>query len=106
MLARRLVQRMSKHPFTVAKALSLIRDPELTHGRDKAMAAGVLMEECEHDPQITFADMLRCLDYGGYIAEAGARCLYIRTGRDDSTFAVDRRDWESYLHEHFPTGKG
>jgi hypothetical protein len=106
---------MSKPPFTVAEALKLIRDPELTHDRGKAMAAAVLGEGCEHDPQITVPDMLRCLDYGGYIAEVGARCLYVRTGRDGLgwgsagsnglPFIVDRRDWESYLREHFPTKK-
>jgi hypothetical protein len=80
------------------------------------MAAAILMEECERDPQITFGDMLRCLDYGGTIAEMGARCLYVRTGRDGLgwghagsnglPFVVERHDWESYLHEHYPTGKG
>ena len=80
------------------------------------MAAAVLMEECEHDPQVTFADMLRCLDYGGTIAEMGARCLYVRTGRDGLgwehaganglPFVVNRRDWELYLHEHYPNQKG
>jgi hypothetical protein len=107
---------VKNHPITLAAALKLIHDPELTHDGDKAMAAAILMEECERDRQITFADMLRCLEYGGFIAEAGARCLYIRTGRDGLgwssagsnglPFVVDRDDWESYLHEHFPTQKG
>lgn len=107
---------MSTLPFSVAEARGLIHDPELTHDSGKTMAAAVLMEECEHDLQITFSDMLRCLDYGGTIAEMGARCLYVRTGRDGLgwsnagsnglPFIVDRRDWESYLHEHFPIGKG
>jgi hypothetical protein len=67
------------------------------------------MEACENNPQITFADMLRCLDYGGTIAEIGARCLYVRTGRDglhwspagsnDLPFIVDRENWEKYLRE-------
>jgi hypothetical protein len=104
-VAQEVDQHMSELPFSVAEALRLIRDPELTHDRNKAMAAGILME-CARDVQITIADMLRCLDYGGYIAEAGARFLYIRTGRDDSPFIVDRRDWEAYLHENFPTQKG
>jgi len=53
--------------------------------------------------------MLRCLDYGGTIAEMGARCLYVRTGRDGLgwtsasgwplPFVVDRADWERYLRE-------
>jgi len=95
---------VSKPLVTVAEALSLIRDPELTHDRDKAMAAGTLLEYYTHDPQFTFADMLRCLDYGGYIAEAGARCLYVRTGREEcDSFVVERADWERYLREHFAT---
>src|SRR5262245_11535308 len=107
----RSFRRMSKLPMTVAEALRLIRDSELTHDKDKGMAASVLAEEVEHDLQITFADMLRCLDYGGYIAECGARCLYVRTGRDGvgrhfvEPFIKDRRDWESYLQKHFPIKK-
>jgi hypothetical protein len=70
------------------------------------------MEFCERDETVTFADMLRCLDYGGVIAEVGARCLYLRTGRDglgrapagsnNLPFIVDRADWEKYLKEHYP----
>jgi hypothetical protein len=96
-------------PFLpVAEAQRLIHDPEITHGRRKLMAAATLMEYCEHDLSITLADMLRCLDYGGTIATMGARCLYVRTGRDGLgwtsadglPFVVDRADWEKYLREH------
>jgi hypothetical protein len=107
---------MSTRPFTVLEAQRIIHDPELTHGSRKVMAAAILMEDCERDTQITFADMLRCLDYGGTIAEMGARCLYVRTGRDSLgwshagsnglPFIVDRADWEAYLHEHCATDKG
>jgi hypothetical protein len=105
---------MTKPPFTVAEAQRMIHDREITHSGGKAFAAAALMEACEHDMQVTFADMLRCLDYGGTIAEMGARCLYVRTGRDGLghgnagsnglPFVVDRADWESYLHEHYPKG--
>ena len=47
-----------------------------------------------------------------FIAEAGARCLYVRTGRDalgwgsagsnGLPFILDRQNWEGYLREHFP----
>jgi hypothetical protein len=94
----------------VPEARRRIHDPELTHGASKALAAGTLMEHCEHDMSITFHDMLRCLDYGGTIATIGARCLYVRTGRDalgwktasgcGFPFVTDRADWESYLREH------
>ena len=99
--------------LSVPEAQRLIHDPELTHGSRKVMAAATLMEYCEHDLQITLDDMLRCLDYGGTIATMGARCLYVRTGRDGLgwahagsnglPFVVDRTDWESYLREHYPT---
>ena len=96
--------------LSVPEALRLIRDPELTHGGLKMFAAATLMDHCEHDTRITFDDMLRCLDYGGTIASMGARCLYVRTGRDGLgwtsasgwplPFVVDRADWERYLREH------
>jgi hypothetical protein len=98
---------VSKPPLTIAQTLGLIRDPELTHDRDKGMAAGTLLEYYRHDPQFTISDMLRCLDYGGYIAEVGARCLYVRTGREErDLFVVDRSDWERYLREHLREQKG
>src|ERR1044072_9253164 len=104
-------------PFlSVSEAQRLIHDPEITHGSRKCMAASTLMEHCERDLEITFADMLRCLDYGGTIAEMGARCLYVRTGRDglgwsnagtnNLPFIVDRRDWEKYLREHHSYSAG
>jgi hypothetical protein len=94
--------------LSVPEARRLIHDPELTHSGLKVFAAATLMHHCEHDFQITFDDMLRCLDYGGTIASMGARCLYVRTGRDrlgwepadPSTWVVDRADWERYLRQH------
>jgi hypothetical protein len=94
----------------VPEAQRIIHDPEITHNARKVMAAGTFMEYCEHDLRITVDDMLRCLDYGGTIATIGARCLYVRTGRDGLgwtsasgwplPFVVDRADWERYLREH------
>jgi hypothetical protein len=94
---------------TIAEAKRLIHDADLSHTAAKVIAAHSLMEACEHDPQVTFDDMLRCLDYGGTIATVGARCLYLRTGRDGLgwgaggtnglPYVTDRADWESYLHE-------
>jgi hypothetical protein len=101
---------MSNPPFDLAEAQRMIQDPDLSHVADKVFAAADMMENCEHDVRITLADMLRCLDYGGVIAEMGARCLYLRTGRDGLgwasagtnglPFVVDRADWESYLCAH------
>src|SRR3954451_5097881 len=101
---------MSTRPIDVAEARRIINDRRLPRSGDEGIAAAILMEHCEHDLQITFEDMLRCLDYGGVIAEMGARCLYIRTGRDGVgsspawlkgvPFIVHRSDWETYLREH------
>jgi hypothetical protein len=105
---------MSTLPFGVQEARQIIHDPDLSHSARKCLAAARLREDCEHDLEITFADMLRCLDYGGTIAEIGARCLYLRTGRDGLghgsagsnglAFIVDRANWELYLREHSQIG--
>ena len=99
----------SNQLISVPEAQRRIHDPELTHEKGKALAAATLMECCEHDLHITLDDMLRCLDYGGAIATMGARCLYVRTGRDGLgwktasgcgfPFVMDRADWEMYLRE-------
>jgi hypothetical protein len=96
--------------ISVPEAQRRIHDAELTHEQGKVLAAATLMEFCEHDLRITLGDMLRCLDYGGTIASMGARCLYVRTGREGLgwktasgcgfPFVMDRVDWEMYLHEH------
>jgi hypothetical protein len=87
--------------LTVGEAQRMIHDPEITHSGEKVFAAATLMEACEHhDSEVTFADMLRCLDYGGTIAEMGWRCLYVRTGREN--MPIDRTVWETYLREHYP----
>lgn len=107
---------MSSLPYSVAESRRIIHDPELTHSAEKCFAAATLMESCERDMQISFADMLRCLDYGGTIAEMGARCLYVRTGRDGlgwahagsngRPFIVDRGDWETYLSANCGKNEG
>lgn len=98
--------------YSVAKAKRVLHAPKIEHTTTTVTAAHSLMQACEHDPEVTFEDMLRCLDYGGTIATVGARCLYIRTGRDGlgphgspppgKRYVTDRADWEGYLHEHFP----
>ena len=97
--------------FTVAEAKRILHAPKIEHTARTVLAAHSLMQACEHDADVTFEDMLRCLDYGGTIAEIGARCLYVRTGRDNLRwryagdnglpFIVDRSNWEAYLREHF-----
>ena len=96
--------------ITIEEAQGIIREGDLTQSAKKVIAAHTLMETCEHDMQVTLQDMLRCLDYGGSIAAVGARCLYVRTGRDGigwryddsgiTSFVIDRADWEEYLREH------
>jgi hypothetical protein len=100
-----------KYP-TVAEAKRILHFPELLYTGEQVLAAHALMQACAHDPEVTLDDMLRCLDYGGTIATVGARCLYIRTGRDgvgstDSPpkgkpYVTDRADWEAYLRKRFP----
>jgi len=104
--------RMSEKIFTVAEAKRILHADKLVPTARTVIAAHTLMEACEHDPEVTFEDMLCCLDYAGTIATVGARCLYVRTGRDGhgwtpgapegKTYVIDRADWEAYLHEHFP----
>jgi hypothetical protein len=73
---------MSEEYFTVSEAKRILHADKLDPSARTVIAAHSLMHACEHDPQVTFEDMLRCLDYGGTIATVGARCLYVRTGRD------------------------
>jgi hypothetical protein len=68
--------------FTVAESQRILHAPKIEHTANTVIAAYSLMQVCEHDLAVTIDDMLRCLDYGGTIATVGARCLYVRTGRD------------------------
>lgn len=64
---------------------------------------------CDH-PEVPDLELLRLLDHGGVIAEFSARCLYLRTGRDDlgwksagsngKDFIIDRADWENHLQNN------
>jgi len=102
-------QRIDPSLPTVLEAQRIIHDAELCHSFTKFLASYAFVEVCEQDPSVTIEDMLRCLDYGGVIAENGARCLYVRTGRDglgwksaganDLPYVVSRTDWEAYLRE-------
>jgi hypothetical protein len=93
--------------MNLAEAKRVIHDPEIGYSWPKIEAANFLMESCEREQEITTDDLLRCLDYGGVVAEMGARGLYVRTGRDELgwrgaganglPFIVDRADWEAYL---------
>jgi hypothetical protein len=86
-----------KH-YTVAEAQRILHHPDLLYGAAQVVAAHSLMQACEHDLTVT-------------IATVGARCLYVRTGRDGLgwspggsnglPYIIDRADWEVYLHEHY-----
>ena len=103
---------MAEKIYNLAEAKRILRESDLVHTATTVIAAHTLMESCEHDPEVTFDDMLRCLDYGGTIATVGARCLYVRTGRDGhgwtpgapegKQYITGRVDWERYLHDDFP----
>lgn len=63
--------------------------------------------EINAHPEVPAEELLHLLDFGGVIAEFAARCLYLRTGRDDLhwrpagsdgiRFTIDRADWETFL---------
>ena len=63
---------------------------------------------CDH-PEVPNSELLQLLDPGGVIAEFGARCLYLRTGRDELGWQpagangldviIDRSDWTAYLKQ-------
>ena len=94
----------------------IFKDPAASRKRLE-LAARILLDTCKSESkvvgesEVTIAEMLHCLDFGGIIAECGARCLYIRTGRDGLgwspaesnglPFIVERTDWETYLHDHY-----
>ena len=97
-------------------ARHIFKDPTASR-KQLELAATILLDACKSESKIvgesevTIAEMLHCLDFSGIIAECGARCLYIRTGRDGLgwspgesnglPFIVDRADWETYLHDHY-----
>ena len=76
---------------------------------DVVMALEVFMRAIKDHPEVPNSDLLRLLEPGGLIAEFGARCLYLRTGRDDLgwqpaganglEFVTDRADWAAYLEK-------
>jgi hypothetical protein len=108
------VSRPSKEQVDNARLvlLAVCPDPlsDEAHTSDRVFAANTLMEACENPELVDFPEMLRCLEFGGVIAEFGARCLYVRTGRDGLgwnhggsnglPFIVDRANWKTYLEEH------
>ncbi len=100
---------------SIDEALAVIRSDHSTKSlSDICFAAGTLMENCETDDRITFDDMLSCLDHHKVIADFGARCLYVRTGRDSlgwgvaasrEQFVTSKEDWIAYLkryHDYEP----
>lgn len=71
------------------------------------------MEACDDPELVDFPEMLRCLEFGRVIAEFGARCLYVRTGRDGlgwnhagpdgRPFIVDRANWLGVAYAAYDT---
>jgi hypothetical protein len=74
---------------------------------DVMMALEVYMGAIGDHPEVPDSELLRLLDPGGVIAEFGARCLYLRTGRDNLgwqpaganglKFITDKSEWAAYL---------
>ncbi len=70
-------------------------------------ALDLFTREINSHPEVRAEELLHLLDFGGLIAEFAARCLYLRTRRDNLLwrpagsggirFIIERADWEAYL---------
>ena len=70
-------------------------------------ALDLFTREINSHPEFPSEELLHLLDFGGLIAEFAARCLYLRTRRDNLLwrtagsdglrFIIERADWEAYL---------
>jgi hypothetical protein len=70
-------------------------------------ALDLFTREINSHPEVPAEELLHLLDFGGLIAEFAARCLYLRTRRDNLLwrpagsdgirFIIERADWEAYL---------
>jgi hypothetical protein len=90
-----------------ARALLFASDPKERWTMELLAAANAIIRACENPEKVSFDDMLRCLDFPGVTAEIGARCLYVRTGRDGVgwkpaptdgvPFSTSKEDWLGYL---------
>lgn len=97
---------MTNDVMQLGEALGFVRQDGWT-GREGniCFAAATLMDHCENE-EVTIGDMLRCLNIAGVVAEFGARCLYVRTGRDNLgwtpalggiEFITSKENWIEYL---------
>ena len=94
--ARRTLKSLSDNPYEDGTELM-----------DVMMALDVYMRAIRDHQEVPDSELLRLLDPGGVIAEFGARCLYLRTGRDGLgwkpaetnglQFITDKSDWAAYL---------
>lgn len=100
---------MASNPIPLKEALVYVRrDGWIGREFEICFSAATLMHHCE-DEQVTIGDMLRCLGIPGVVSEFGARCLYVRTGRDSlgwetaigREFVTSRENWEEYLDSIF-----
>ena len=92
-----------------ARGMLFASSPKDPPSLELVVAADVLLKACEDPEKIGFEDMLRCLSFAGVVAEIGARCLYVRTGRDGVgwrpatagglPFSTSKEDWSRYLRE-------
>lgn len=102
---------MPNESISVADALAHVRsDREWTGNESEIVfSAATLMNHCDKESRITISDMLRLLDIPGTVAEFGARCLFVRTGRNNvgwttkfgpDGFIVDKQNWIDWLNEN------
>ena len=98
----------AEEPLSVDDALSHVRSNTQWIGNESeiVMAAATLMNCCENDDRIKIGDMLALLDFPGAVREFGARCLFVRTGRNNvgwttkfgpEGFIVEKSNWIEWL---------
>ena len=101
---------MPSESVSVEDALAYVRSERKWIGNEFEIvfSAATLMNHCEEDGRITLSDMLRLLDVRGAVAEFGARCLFVRTGRNNvgwttkfgpDGFIVDKQNWVDWLNQ-------
>ena len=88
--------------MTIEEASEIVRTAGLTGSEGKfCIAAGVLMAACDKGQQVAVEDLLRCLEFPGFVAECGASGLFALTRRQRRLgFITDKKNWAAYLEEN------
>jgi len=89
-----------QNPPTVDWALEQFETQKFGEDVETFIVVATLMENCDTEPRITWKHGYRFLDLGGLFAEFGARILYVKTGRDDTSFSFSKPNWRKFLLEN------